>query len=135
MDNHKTELNSNSDAEQAIKIAEEANTEQDCFTYTHKFKKPFSYRNMIYEQLTFDWGSLTGKDHMAIENEILRRGKTLILPAYTSEFLCGMAVRACIDKNEEGFHILNDDAMKAMPMRDFQTICQKARDFLLRGES
>lgn len=29
-------------------------------TYTHVFKKPFTYEDKTYEQLTLDFGSLTG---------------------------------------------------------------------------
>lgn len=63
----------------------------------------------------------------------MRRGKTLVTPEFTGEFLCGMAVRACTGRTQDGFRILNADAMKAMPLRDFQVICKKARDFLLRA--
>lgn len=119
---------------EAEKLAAIANNEPDIFAYTHHFMQPFAYHGATIEQLTFDWGTLTGKDHMDIENEILRRGKTLVLPAYTGEFLCGMAVRACTNRSSEGFRILDMDAMRAMPMRDFQTICKRAQRFLLRAE-
>ncbi len=125
----------NNTVAEAVKATELAITEPDAFIYTHHFKQPFSYNGVTHESLTFDWGSLTGKDHMAIENEILRRGKTLILPEWTSEFLCGMAVRACTNRNDEGFRVLSVKALNAMPIRDFQMICKRARDFLLRAGS
>lgn len=121
-------------AAEAEKLEVAAKNEPDTLVYTHQFKQPFTYHNATYERLTFDWGTLTGSDHIAIENEMLRRGKTLIVPAYTGDFLCGMAARACTDRNGEGFRVLNTDAMKAMPMRDFQAICRKAQDFLIRAE-
>ncbi len=98
-------------------------------------KLPFSYQGVTIEKLTFDWGKLTGEDHLAIENELLLRGKTLVTPEFTGEFLCGMATRACTDRNGDGFRILNMEVLKAMPMRDFQTICKRARAFLLRAGS
>ncbi len=122
-------------AEAAAELSEAVSSEPDVFTYTHYFSKPFTFRGVTHEQLTFDWGALTGNDHMAIETEMLRHGKTLIVPEYTSEFLCGMAVRACTARNDENFRVLNTDAMKAMPMRDFQTICKRARNFLLHAGS
>lgn len=128
-------MEANNTVTEAVKATELAIAEPDVFTYTHIFKRPFSYNGVAHESLTFDWGALTGKDHMAIENEILRRGKTLILPEWTSEFLCGMAVRACTTRNDEGFRVLSVESLNAMPMRDFQMICKSARDFLLRAGS
>jgi len=133
--NQTTDTNSVAEsAAEAEKLEAIAKNEPDNLVYTHQFKKPFTYQNVTYEQLTFDWSTLTGNDYIAIETEMLRRRKTLIVPEYTSEFLCAMAARACTNRNEEGFRILNTDAMKAMPMRDFQAICRTAQYFLLRAE-
>lgn len=124
-----------SSAVEAAALESEARAEQDNGIYTHTFKRPFSYQGVTIEKLTFDWGKLTGEDHLAIENELLLKGKTLVTPEFTGEFLCGMATRACTDRNGDGFRILNMEVLKAMPMRDFQTICKKARAFLLRAGS
>lgn len=122
-------------AADAVSTEKEAKAEQDTMTYTHVFKSPFVYQEATIETLTFEWGKLTGADHLAIENEILLRGKTLVTPAFTSEFLCGMAVRACDARNDAGFRLVTDGFLKALPMRDFQKICKKARSFLLRAGS
>ncbi len=124
--------------EAAIQAEEQENTakkEQDTSIYTHTFATPFECRGTSYEQLTFDFGRLTGADHLEIENELLMRGKTLVIPEYTGEFLLGMAVRACTERRPDGKHVLDIMAFKAMPMRDFQVICKRARSFLLRAGS
>ena len=132
---NKTIPDESSDAAEAVALENAVKAEQDTRIYTHIFKHPFSYQGTTHESLTFDWGALTGADHLAIENELLMRGKTLIAPEFTGEFLCGMAIRACIDRTPDGFRTLNQDTMKALPLRDFQTICKKARAFLLRAGS
>ena len=131
---NKTIPDESSDAAEAVALENAVKAEQDTRIYTHIFKRPFSYQGTTHESLTFDWGALTGADHLAIETELLMRGKTLIAPEFTGEFLCGMAIRACIDRTPDGFRTLNQDTMKALPLRDFQTICKKARAFLLRAE-
>ncbi|NCE66064.1 hypothetical protein D1159_16125 [Pseudoflavonifractor sp. 524-17] len=122
-------------ADEAFGQEEAAKAGQDSTVYVHTFKRPMVYQGATIETLAFDWGALTGADHLAIENELLMRGKTLVTPEFTGEFLCGMAIRACTERSPEGFRVLNIDAMRAMPMRDFQTICKKARAFLLRAGS
>lgn len=117
----------------AAALEEQAKAEPDDGSYTHTFKRPFTYQGSTFEKLTFDWDSLTGDDHVAIENEILMRGKTLVTPEFSSEFLRGMAIRACTERNADGFRVVNTDVMKAMPIRDFQIICKRARSFLLRA--
>lgn len=121
------------DATEAAAVESAVKAEQDNTVYTHTFKEPFSYQGLTMEALTFDWGKLTGKDHLAIESELLMHGKTLITPEFTGEFLCGMAVRACTDRTPEGVRVLDQNAIKALPLRDFQTICKRARAFLLRA--
>lgn len=112
-----------------------ADMETDANTrYVHMFKTPVTINGTQHEKLTFDWGSLTGSDHLAIESEMLTHGKTLVTPAFTGEFLCGMAVRACTNRDKNNIRVLDQNSMKALPLRDFQAICNKARNFLLRAE-
>lgn len=101
--------------------------------YTHIFRKPFSYEGRTHEELTFDWESLTGNDSLAIENEVVAKGKTLVVPAYTGEYLVGMAARACTERDERGKRVVGTDTIRAMPLGDFQKICNRARNFLLRA--
>lgn len=123
------------DAAAAEKIAEAAKAEPDIGTYTHMFKSPFNYQGIIIDELTFNWGKFTGTDHLDIENELLMRGKTLVTPGFSSDFLWGMAIRACTKFDKNGVRVLQADAAKSIPIRDFQLICKKARAFLLRAGS
>ena len=122
-------------AEAAVQLENEAKAEPDALTYIHTFKKPFEYMGRSIKELTFDWGALSGEDHQAIEDDMLRHGLTLVLPAYTGAFLNGMAVRACTDRDDNGIRIVTPELLKALPLRDYQQIYMSARRFLRRGES
>ena len=121
--------------EQAEKLEAEAKTEEDVSTYTHTFSKPFSYEGVTYEKLTFNWDSLSGRDSVAIERELLRRGLTTVLAEFTPEYLAEMAVRACTYRGSEGFRTVTTDTLYALPMREFRKICGAAQRFLMRSES
>lgn len=122
-------------AEQAEKLEETANTEEDIGTYTHVFKKPFTHEGRTYEKLTFYWDGLSGKDSVAIERELLGRGLTTVLAEFTPEYLAAMAARACTYRNDDGFRTVTADTLYAMPIREFRRICGAARSFLLRAGS
>ena len=127
----------------AEKLEQEAKAENDITTYTHRFSNPFTFhiitkdaiKDTTVDALTFNWGTLTGADYLEIEDEVLMHGKTLVVPAFTGLFLCGMAVRACTLRNEDGTRTLDARALKSMPIRDFQTVIQSARSFLQRAGS
>lgn len=122
-------------AEQAETLDAAAQAEDDTGTYTHVFKKPFTYQGVTYEKLTFNWDSLSGKDSVAIERDLLRRGLTTVLAEFTPEYLAGMAVRACTYRNDDGFRTVTPDTLDAMPIHEFRRICGAARSFLLRAGS
>lgn len=122
------------DAAEAERVTEEAKKEPEIGSYTHTFKKPFQWKGRTFDSLTFDWAGLNGEDHLAIENEIVMKGRTLVSPAFTGDFLAGMAARACTERDEDGKRVIDGQAIKKMPMTDFQTITRKARGFLLRAE-
>ena len=122
-------------AEAAAALDAEAKASPDDMTYTHTFKRPFEYRGHIVSELTFDWGGLTGADHQAIEDDLRRHGLTLVIPSFTGEFLEGMAVRACTNRDANGIRIVDMDMLRALPIRDYQQIYMSARRFLRRGES
>ena len=90
------------DAAEAERVAEEARQEQETGSYTHTFKNPFQWKGKVYEKLAFDWTALTGRDHLEIESEIVMKGRTLVSPAFTGDFLAGMAARACTERDEKG---------------------------------
>ena len=87
------------DAAEAERVAEEAKQEQETGSYTHTFKNPFPWNGKNYEKLTFDWSALDGGDYLEIESEIVMKGRTLVSPEFTGEFLAGMAARACPRSN------------------------------------
>ena len=76
------------DAEE-FSVAEKS-AEESAYTYIHKFKTPFAYEGKTYEELTFDWGKLTGDDGLAIENEMQQLGKPVIVPTFSGEYLVRM---------------------------------------------
>lgn len=127
----------------AEELEHRAKAENDITTYTHHFSDPFTFhiitkdaiKDTTVEALTFNWGTLTGVDYLEIEDEVLMHGKTLVVPAFTGLFLCGMAVRACTLRNENGTRTLDARAVKSMPIRDFQMVIQSARSFLQRAGS
>lgn len=133
----------NQDAAIAEELEREAKNGNDITTYTHHFSIPFTFHSVIedviksttVDTLTFDWGALTGTDYLEIEDEMLMRGRTLVVPMFSGLFLCGMAARACTLRNENGIRSLDMRALKSMPIRDFRLIIDKARSFLQRAES
>lgn len=122
------------DAEEAARAAAEARKEPETGSYTHTFKKPFQWKDCTFESLTFDWTTLTGRDHLEIESEMMMKGRTLVSPAFSGDFLAGMAARACTERNEKGKRVIDGKAIMEMPLGDFQAITRKARGFLLRAE-
>lgn len=122
-------------AEQAEQAEAEALTEEDSGIYTHEFKRPFTYEGRTYEQLSFDWESLSGKDSVAIERELRGINVTVVLAEFTPEYLAAMAARACTYRNGDGFRTVNTDLLYALPLREFRQICSAARRFLLRSGS
>ncbi|MDD2296805.1 MAG: phage tail assembly protein [Sphaerochaetaceae bacterium] len=97
------------------------------FTYIHKFKKPLEYQGKTYKELTFEWGDLTGKDGLSIENELQQIGKAVIVPTFSGEYLIRLAARACTAP-------LGADAFENMPISDYNKIRSAARSFLLKSE-
>jgi len=106
--------------------AQKAAEESD-YIYTHKFKKPFEYQGKTYNELTFDWGKLTGKDGLAIENELQQLGKPVIVPQFSGEYLVRLAARACTVP-------IGSDAFETMKLADYNKIRSAARSFLLKSE-
>lgn len=122
-------------ANTAAMLEAEAQAGPDNKTYQHTFVEPFQYQGRTITELTFHWGMLTGEDHQAIEDDMIRRGQTLVVPAFTGLFLAGMAVRACTDRDANGIRIVTPELLRALPMPDYQKIYMSARNFLLRSGS
>ena len=113
--------------EAAVKEAENS---QD--VYKHVFTKPFVFEDESFDSLTFDFGSLTAADSLAIENEVAALGQAVITPEFSGEYLIRMAMRACTDRRKDGRR-LGVDAFKALPIAPFIRIRSRARSFLLRA--
>ena len=50
--------------------------------YTHKFKTPFEYGGATYEELTFNFERLTGRDMVAIETEMQMNNEYALAEGY-----------------------------------------------------
>ena len=59
----------------------------DVGVYKHTFKKPFEYEGKTYEELTFDFGRLKGRDMVAIENEMQGMSEYALAPEISTSFL------------------------------------------------
>ncbi len=106
----------------------EAKERQGFDTYTHKFRKPFTYEGKTYEDLTFEWDKLSGNDYLAIEGEMAALGKVLIAPEFSGDFIVRMIAKACTEK-------IGSDIIGAMPLCDFNKIRKEARSFLMNSVS
>ena len=94
----------------------------DAGVYTHTFKKPFEYEGKTYEELTFDFEHLKGRDMVAIENEMQGASEYALAPEISTSFQSKMAARAAG---------IGSDVLEAMPLKDFNKITGAARRFLL----
>lgn len=70
-DDNKTDLSPEEAAElEAAEKTAKTFDELGLGGYVHKFRKPFSYLGKTYENLAFDFESLTGKDMLSIGQEL-----------------------------------------------------------------
>lgn len=97
------------------------------YSYTHKFSTPFTYEGKTYEEITFDWGKLTGEDSLSIEAEMNALGKMIISPEFSGEYLIRMAALASSPK-------IGADVLQKLSLKDFNKIRSAARSFLLKSE-
>lgn len=94
----------------------------DVSVYKHTFAKPFEYEGKTYQELTFDFGRLKGRDMVAIENEMQSMSEYALAPEISTSFQSKMAARAAG---------IGSDVLEAMPLKDFNKITGAARRFLL----
>ena len=125
------ETTTKDEMEQVSQVEAALENAPDPGTYTHRLKKPFTFDGKTVEEMHFDFDSLTGADTLAISAEMNRRFKNLVLPHLSWEFMTLMAVRACTDRDNKGIRLVNEKLLQALPMRDYNTIVGKVRDFLL----
>ena len=101
---------------------EEAREELGADVYEHEFRRAFKWEGKVYSKLTFDFGSLTGADVLAVEEELLKMRHIVVIPQLDAEYKIRIASRACREP-------LGDDAFRAMPMRDFVAIMGRVQGF------
>ena len=113
--------------EKELEAAREEAQKTDVAHLTVELKKPVTYNGNEYTELSFDFDALTGKDGLAIEDELNRLGKALIVPALSGEYLIRMAAKACTVK-------IGADIFDVLPLKDYNRIRSAARTFLLQSE-
>lgn len=117
--------------------AEAEAAKNDPSTYVHKFKKPFTYEGCTIEELSFDFGQLTGNDSLAIEDELQAMNKPVIVPTISGQYLTRVAARACtttITAPGGKSRRVGADVIQALPISDYNRIRARARSFLLASE-
>jgi hypothetical protein len=90
--------------------------------YNHKFKKPFEYEGNKYATINFNFEKLTGRDMIAIENEMQANNEYALDPLLSRNFQSKMASKA---------GGIGSDALEAMPIQEFNRITNAARNFLI----
>lgn len=115
------------------KELEAEKTENPAGIYTHVLSAPFTWEGNTYESLVFDFGSLTGADSLAVEEELQNQGKALIISEFSGSYLVRVAARACKTYSESGGRKIRvgADALRALPIRDYNRIIKRVRAFLL----
>ena len=64
----------------AMKQANDAQKAVDVGSFSLELSAPLEWEGRTYEKLVFQWDALTGEDYLDIENEMMVRGKTLVMP-------------------------------------------------------
>lgn len=95
--------------------------------YVHHFNKPFEYQGKTYDSLTFDFDCLTGKDSLAVEEELQAKGIMVMVPAFSGAYLIRIAARACTER-------IGSDALEQMRIADYNRIRSRTRNFLMSSE-
>ena len=114
------------DEEELKQAEEEAKEATNLFTL--KFKKPLKYQNQEFDELSFDFERLTGRDSIVVEKELTRNGVQIVAPAFNGEYLIRIAARACTSR--VGYDIVYD-----MTISDYNKLRSATRNFLMRSES
>lgn len=94
----------------------------DTGVYTHVFKRPFEYAGKTYTELTFNFERMTGRDMVAIEDEMQMNNEYALAPEISRSFQAKMAAKAAG---------IGSDVLDAMPLKDFNKITNAARSFLI----
>ncbi len=106
------------------KFAKSAN---DISQHKIKLKKPVTYMDVEYTELEFDFDKLTGADSESIIREISAFGKTVLIPAMSSDYLMRVAMKACSAPVDISFFSL-------LSIRDYERIKTLTRNFFASVE-
>lgn len=90
--------------------------------YVHKFGKPFKSGDKTHSTLNFYFERLTGRDMIAIENEMQAMQEYALAPEISRSFQSKMAAKA---------GGIGSDVLESMPLNEFNRITNAARDFLI----
>ena len=110
--------------EAELYAAEAEEAEDTAEIYSHTFKEPWTFGGKEYTVLNFDLGSLTGKDSLEIESDLLKEGIRTTAPELSATFADELALHACPE--------LSKLAQKELPIMEFYAIQDAMRRFLLR---
>lgn len=98
--------------------------EESAGVYVHKFKTPFTWEGRTFESMTFDFASLTGRDSVAVSQEMEDENKHPLIKEWSVDYQAKLAARACREK-------VGSDVLTNLPLLDFNRICNMTRSFLL----
>lgn len=107
------------------KTTEDNDAEGNVSVYTHKFTQPFEWEGETYEEITFNFGRLKGRDVIAVETEMQASNEYALAPEISRSFQSKLAARAAEVMR------FGSDAMDALSVQDFNKITNAARNFLL----
>ena len=94
--------------------------------FTLILKKPFEYEGQTYTEITLDWTKLTGKDAMALEDEMQSEGIRLVAnEAVDGKYQLKTAAKA------SG---IAENVLRALPIREVQALKNAARQYLYSGD-
>lgn len=113
-------------------VSEEMDVIEACTdVYTHRFSKPFEYQGKKAEKISFDFGAMSGQDMLDVEREMQACQEFSVGAEVSKMHQCKLVARAANYAKEDNGFVIGSDVIAALPMRDFNTICNKARNFLL----
>ena len=92
-----------------------------------QLSRPVLHDGKELNEVSFDWGSLTGKDMLEIERKMNAAGKTMGSACFSGDFLLGMAERASDQHLDKGF-------FERMPLGDYHNVRDGAKNFLFYSE-
>lgn len=92
----------------------------------YKFKKPLDYNGRTYTEIAYDLDSLTGRDSMEVEEELVRLRKGVVIEGgLNTDYIIRIFCKAC--RKEK----IGADAFMSMSLTDYNRIKTLTRNFLL----